>query len=409
MAEKLVAFRTSALAEKLSEIQNRINSKIFEVSDRVDNQIKSYNFIEEILAYGEHICELALADFGIRLHDVAKDLDFDHPEINHFFSSFMIDDRKLIQFLKLCSLAETNNLTDLMPIFSKCMTKSIFPDIKTSLHILKNQQQFIRLFKNKEDRTRLRSSKTVRPIELSVSAKKLSGIWDNVTSLEVYTRFGNYYKDQIEKVTKRADVYKQLRLESMCAEILGSIQEFGVFEESYYGFQRISITIAAIVLAKMHNYTLDLSQCIKVPSSNFAGYDFIEGQPLCFVPGATSNSWTAVQKNQSDFTYMPMAYPLHTLEMPSRINKIVAHLEAFPEADGKPIFDQFIVVVPGIGHTWDVDGKFWIFDTFGKKQHFPFLINAKLALDTILIKEKYITPVLLGEKDGKIYFIGFWE
>ena len=58
------------------------------------------------------------------------------------------------------------------------------------------------------------------------------------------------------------------------------------------------------------------------------------------------------------------------------------HLEAFPELGGKPVFDHFLVVVPGL------DGD--------------------MAHEKELISEGRIIPVLLGERDGKCYFISYW-
>jgi len=365
---------------KFSDIQNRLLPKIFEIAETSETTESYPNIFKKILEAGRHTCDLALADFGSRLYEVAQDVDFDHPEIKSgaFFSNFMLDataSNKLIQFLELVSLAEEKELDQILPNFSKCIAKAVFKDLKWSFNFLKNQQQYIRLFQEESDRTRLRASKIARQIDLPLSLKKASVIWDSVEDLEAYSRFDNYHQCQVDKIKQRAEVYKQLRLESMCSEILDSLKEFESFEDRYYGFQRISIANAAIILSKMHNCVFNgITSTITMPGSNFTGINF---EPT----------------RAADYFYQPMTYPAHTITHSENIGRIIVHLEAMPEANFKPIFDQFIAVVPGIAITWPNKTK----------------NSTKFNLDTMLIEEKCIHPILLGEKDGKVYFISFWE
>jgi hypothetical protein len=401
-----------SLADKFSLIQKNLSAKIFELSEstRPWQPVEDRNFFIEVAKYGKDICELALGDLGVRLYEMSDILDLNHPEIKSgsFMTSIEGEDifEKLKQFLCLCKLAKEHQLDAITSSFSKCMTKTIFSDAKLSLQKIQNQQQYVRLLRDDSKREQIRSIKQIRTIDLSLPIKKFSGMWDSLSSLEVHGRFGNYHQEQLQKITQRAEVYKQLRLESMYSEIQGYIKEFGdAFEEGYYGFQRISIALAAVILAKMHNCTLDENKfppAIYMPAGNF-DFDFMEGQSICF-----TSTGTAVQKSMPDFTYSPMTYPIGKLEVPEALGKIVAHLEAFPEADGKPIFDQFVVVVPGVNPHWGYPACYF-FDKSGKKRQFADGMDLKIALDTMLIKEKYIIPAVLGEKDGKCYFIGFWE
>lgn len=66
--------------------------------------------------------------------------------------------------------------------------------------------------------------------------------------------------------------------------------------------------------------------------------------------------------------YAPMIYPAHEMELPGAIKETINHLDHYPESGNNPIFDHYIIVVP----------------------HFH-------------PEPKHM--VLLGEKDGKCYFI----
>lgn len=403
--------------DNFAKMQTRILAKIFvedKSASQTENSKEIVEFFNAILSYGSDVCEITFGDFGSRLYEIANDIDFEHPEVKYgqFLASLKTDDasrRKLLQLLKLCALSKDNDLDDIYPLLSKCVAKAVLPEIKTSLDFLKNQQQFIRLFHDPENRHQFRTMKTIRPIELSSSLKKTIGIWDTVSDLETYVRGGNCYKDQIEIINKKAEIYKTMRLESMYNDLKTSIHDFELaFEDQYYSFQRVPMTIASIILAKMHNCTIDPVSGTRLvfPAKNFQGYDFENTE---YDYGFLSNG-VGLPKTVSDFDYMPMVYPTYCLEPSAQMKEVIDCLEHFPEASGKPIFDHYLVVVPSVHFPRKpaTAGQFVLIDSVGKKKYFTDSFSARVELDTILIREKFIVPTLLGEKDGKCYFICFW-
>jgi hypothetical protein len=106
------------------------------------------------------------------------------------------------------------------------------------------------------------------------------------------------------------------------------------------------------------------------------------------------------------YNYAPRAYCYGELESVAtdNIKKIVAHLDSFPENAGKPIFDHFMVLVPGINFP-----KATLMKANGDKQKFESIEACNKGIDLEFIAQKVTVPVLLGEREGKCYFICLWE
>jgi len=399
----------SEIASRFDAIQQSLKPKLFQetiVPPAPSTGVSE--LLQEILNYDAAICETAFGSFGTKLYETAKDLDFDHPDLKsgRFLSADEGTFKKMIQFLRLCLLAEQNNLHDISPIFSKCVTKALLPDVKNSLDFLKNQQQYVRLFKSAEDRHRFRKFKQIRPIEYASALKRVGGMWSNISDLEVYSRFGNYYESQIASLQQRIEVYQQYRLPALATDLMESLTEFKQgFGDAYYGFQRVPISIAALVLGKMHNCYLTDKNEIMMPATNFGDLRFeAEAVTRFGIDG------TGIDPKIEDFHYMPMAYPIYSSDIPEETQKVLNHLENFPEANGKPIFDHYIAIVPGVHYPRQllINEKYFVYDAEGKKHFFQDMPSTRIFLDAMLIREKKIFPAVLGERDGKCYFIGLW-
>ena len=83
--------------------------------------------------------------------------------------------------------------------------------------------------------------------------------------------------------------------------------------------------------------------------------------------------------------------------------EIISTLDNFPDANGKPIFDHYGIIVPSIQYKLN-----YINDECNMIQNFSNSIDSSKALDKILIKGKHIHPIIIGEKDGKCFFICHW-
>lgn len=402
--------------EKIKEVQKNILENIFK-TQIVENECSMQTFsniIDDI-----EICNLAFGDLGHKLFETIAEIDNDHPEVKYgkFLSSFNKEEFDNISgYLSLCKLANQNNLDFVISMFSKHITKSIF-DAKNEIGFLKNRQNFVRLLKNPEARDSLRKIKQTRPIGFA-NDKKLYELWQCNIDFSRFVRFGDFYLEEIEIVNKKIDIYRSLGFNLLAKEIELSLTDYQEKSDlNYYGFQRITVTIAALSLAKLHGYKLQVVNSIssiKVPANQ---YDYIEGKSLWNYIPSSNEAWggyVGLPVKLEDYDYMPLVIPLHDMEIiPDRMKEVINHLEKFPEAENKPIFDHYLIISPGPKYPrTNKESLFDVFDVFdksGKKNSFSDPILAKKFLDNTLINEGHLTPILLGEKDGKCYFICFWE
>jgi hypothetical protein len=149
-----------------------------------------------------------------------------------------------------------------------------------------------------------------------------------------------------------------------------------------------------------------------VPRSFFGKYNFESDVQLEFSPYITNLAGSPIftSKAPQNYPYEPRVYPLFELWdiAPESVVKTIGLLEEFPDANNKPIFDHFGVIVPGIGLSYQQNKGYVFLDENGMAQIFPVREMALKALDKIMIKGKYLYPIIIGEKDGKCYFICFF-
>jgi hypothetical protein len=122
-----------------------------------------------------------------------------------------------------------------------------------------------------------------------------------------------------------------------------------------------------------------------------------------------SSDFIAVTKLNS-YSYEPRVYPLHEFSdiLSSNIEKTIELLENFPDAGNKPIFDHFGIIVPGVSYPAPKQILYRFLDESKSVQSYVVREDALKALDKILIKGQYLYAILVGEKDGKCYFISYF-
>jgi hypothetical protein len=328
---------------------------------------RSHSILTEVLDYDEDILRLALGEFGVRLRDFAYVVDLDHPDV---WSSVLFDSEftdRYSKLLRLVLLARQNGLEECLDGLSKLNIKNLPNHLKYLDTPFKNQQ-YVRLLPNREDRERVRNTKEICEIELGSFYNKGRSAWEQCPDdFSLYVRNNTAYSEEIEKATKKAERYVGLGCHSMAQKIMESIENFRkIMEEIHYGFHRITLTNAAVILAKLHSY-------------EFSG--LLEPGQLFDL----DNNRIFVSRNDKSNIYVAKAYPLNELQdyLPFRVKDIVERLEMFDEANGKPIFDHYVVVVPSDE-------------------------SSSSFVDATLIREQAIVPVLLGEKDGKCFFICYF-
>jgi hypothetical protein len=368
--------------------------------------------------------ELALGKFGQKFRAFAEAVDLSHPHVQTLFEDMFADDSDFCQdvteLLVLADYARKHGLTRVLSnIGGKVVTREkLCRAIVKTIDSPFNNRCRIRLLRTRQERDRVRAEKRMQAIDLGTVVKKGEEVWaSQPDSFDNFIRFSTAYQEEIALAEKKALRYEKLGCSGLGKQIRDSIELFKTqVHEVYYGFNRITMTNAAVILAKSLKFRLVTTwpgdkkhYKIFVPSSFFEGYDF-EVDPS-FVPYTTSTGEPVrLRRAGESFDYEPRVYPLHRMwsAVPPSVVKIIDHLEAFPAACGKAIFDSYAVVVPGVAYPRE-GGDNSIISPVGQILNFNSREEATQALDLALIQKNYITPVLLGEKDGKCFFISFWR
>ena len=268
-----------------------------------------------------------------------------HPDISHAINQIFDNDLNFCQqvqeSIELCD--KCKHLSTISGKFYKLIDRNRLS--KTLL-----QQRFaIRLLKSNKDRQLIRKQKCMQVIDLKSICNKGSEIWNRQPlHFEKFTRFNIPYIKDIKEYEEMSKRYEELGCETITNKLTNEIKQLRIaFSERYYGFNRITIAKASLILAKMHGYRFKTAWDIH---------------------GNKSNSIVSTYEK-----YLPQAYPLHELIhiASDDILKLIEHLDNFPGINGKTLFDDYIVLAPSG------------------------------------IREK-VQPILLGTRDNKCYFICFY-
>jgi hypothetical protein len=296
-------------------------------------------------------CRGLLGKAGDKILDFVQNVDYEHPQTPEVFASMFSDKVFSLQVGELFLLAERYALNNhIIPLLPKLLDKK-----KLSKSFLKSDAFAIRLLP-KEKRELFRVQKKMQVVNLAPVYKK-ADFWNRCQNeFSAFARFNEPYREEIQAYEKRALTYIDLGLKISGDKTVSDINKLRN-NEVYYGFNHINLSHASSILARKHGFKLRTT------------YD-VDDFKSCSIVG-----------------YEARAYPLHDMIYiaSKELLKLVHDLDNFPEANGKAIFDNFIVLVPSSGYT-GVENS-----------------------DRMFIEDGYIIPVLLGEKDSKCFFISDWR
>lgn len=370
--------------------------------------------LKKIADCDEELLKFALGPIGQRLYLLAKNIDFEHPEITSVFDGALTDEKNFAQecleLLMLGKFAQEQDLTRIIPFFSRIILNQFPKNIIKKIDSPQNNKMYVRLLKNSQERQEIRMSKRMQIIDLHLLFNKGEETWNSQPdNFSKFLRFNKVYQEDIAIAEKKANRYEEMGCSSLALEIKKSIDLFKEsMEQSYYGFNRITLTNAAVILAKSLGYTYS-SSSIKINKKSFYNFD-PENNLLEYSPYVSKAAGFPVFAAKEDeyLEYEPRIYPLHELSdiIPENIKNMIALLEAFPDSGNKPIFDHFGVIVPGV--NFPIKKKTSFLDKNGIIQNYATRDEATKALDVILIKNNYIYPIIIGEKDNKCFFISIF-
>ena len=413
--------------------------KIFNLQEKFDNRLNNSQnsnkyfyapiLLQKIKEFNEELIEFALGDIGKNLKFFVDKIDINHPESLCFFDNIVENDnlfsQDCLELLNLGKLAKDNNLVTLIPLMKEVFCKKyISNNIVKKFGSPYNNRLQVRLISSKSERELLRMTKKMQIINYNIDCEE---DWkNNVDNFDKFLRFEKSYEYDLDLAEKKLKKYEDIGCISLAAEIQKSIDIFlKSKEQSYYGFNKISIAEVAVILAKSLKYNFHSNFCnfvnlqyklsgnILVRRDFFNCYNFDPEKQLefsSFISQAAGYPIFITKQNLEAFHYEPRVYPLYELKdiISEQTAKIIDTLENFPDVGNKPIFDHFLVVVPGVAFP-PLKNKFYSFlDEQGINHSYQLKEDAVKHLDKILIKGRYFYPILIGERDGKCYFISYF-
>lgn len=429
----MVLFMPQAISQQVTDLQNEFLHRLSMHSPAKAQCPPS--LLKRILQCDDELLELTLGKVGHKLRHFAEQVDFDHPEIVSAFDGVLADDQDFAQdcleLFLLAEFARSHSLSRLLPILGRTVTKESLPrNVLKKIDVPQNNRMHVRLLKDAKERDDIRMTKRMQIIDLQSVYKKGEEVWNaQPDNFKKFLRFDTAYQEDLKKAEKKAQRYEELGCTSLANEVRRSIEAFKEhMEQAYYGFNRITMTNAAVILAKSLGFTYTPPHEVLVQdkyhiggsegritvSRRFFGkYNFDPDQTLEFSPLVSEIAGSPIftAKQQNPFVYEPRVYPLHEfLDIaPASVKETISLLEAFPDASGKPIFDHFGVIVPGVAFPPPQrEGLHTFLDERGMIQTYKVREEALKALDAILIKGAYFHPIIVGDKDGKCYFVCYF-
>lgn len=359
----------------------------------------------------------ALGDHGEHLHRLIQRIDVDHPDIisinkGHFSSSQKYKfSREACDRLKLARLAKEHNLSPSIldsaknRLYDGMFSKEIY-EISDPVY----SGRHIRFLNNSEDIRYARSFESVHSIVFH-EPNVVGQLWSQTSeNLLKYSRNQVVYETELSETKNRIDFYLKFGLNDFARHIQNSFDQIQTCmkKENYYGFNKISLETASIILSKMSGYSLanadnqdgfpDNVQVFVTPNT-FGGYKFWVENDHLYDPNRLFNV----------FGLVPRAHPYHELEniAPKRINELIQYLDCFPDIGNRPLFDNYLVLIPGIYYPEpNTTGRYRLPN--GELSEVMRSDLARIKLDREFLAQGILTSALVGIRDREMYFISYF-
>ncbi len=216
------------------------------------------------------LLEYAFGDYGKVFFNFSKSLDFNHPDIFSFFDGFFCDNnlfaQRCIELIELTKVAKSRNYTSLFPLLGKLLIEeSLDKSILKKLDVTNQSKFHVRLIQDRQEREEIRKVKKMQVIDLQSLYKKGEEVWNSQPSdFRKFLRFDSAYTNELKQAERKMRRYQELGCIALANEIQKSIAAFREnMEQSYYGFNRITMTNIAIILAKSLGYHYRSNKALK--------------------------------------------------------------------------------------------------------------------------------------------------
>jgi hypothetical protein len=385
--------------DKIKVQQNYLFEKIY-CCNKQKNNAEYVGILKDIRSLRMSDVKLAFGEFGERLKNFSHEIDIEHPDLNFIFGGQLSGDkentfsRDCIDFFKLFYFSIENKISSslLDTIRNHIFSNQWFSKINRIIDSPEKNQLNVRFVADKKIRKQIRCTKKTQSVQLSDSLLRIKTYWDDCPE-----DFNQYLviSDDIDKTNQIKDAVKQKKqlldhgLSNMADEADRHIRQ--IQENIYFGFSKVTLPFVAIVLAKMCGFD-------RVTTSHKVSLVF-DKENIEFDSIFSSNLYF------KDFEFHCNAYNYYEILdiVPSNIINLISYIEKFPEANNRPLFDHYRVLLPSLNlRNQNVEFK---------DKNFEFCKNIddfQKKLDFILFKEKHFVGALLGERDGVHFFISYF-
>lgn len=398
--------------------------------EAVIQQVREANVADMIPVMGEFM--------ATRLKYFCDHVDLDHPHTQPTLrDGFQADSEfnsTLREVMAFTTLPSGKEMPRVLALLRESFTKAkSMKDVRVAIY-----KPHARTLKTQEVRDEARSKKTCKEVAIKEWLDKARGWNDHPASFKSFTRMNDAHAADVAANNRKSKKMAELGMTALAGsfgkrnEIIASF-----LGEQYAGFTKIKMLDAAIILAKVHGAVhREDYRSVSYPRKAFAKSPFwIEADRL--YPSRLMGTDLEPLKDETGemlkekkittqacmvpdiFTFKPRAYPLHEFkaQRTDHVKEILAAVEAHPDMGGKSLFDQFWVIVPGVALALEMHeyptkegDKVWVVTKpDGTGEIYKSAADAERALDFRLTHDGCIKPALLGEKDGKCYFITLWS
>lgn len=409
------------VADGLAKQCRTTSHEIVQRDDWVIEQVKQFKEEQLVKAMGELMART--------LKFFCERVDFDHPTIQdvvrHGFQRDSEFNSTLREILTLLRLEDGTSMPKVLALLKDSLTKhKSMKEIRISIY-----KPPVRALMNQVDRTEARSKKASKEVCLKEWLEKAKNWNDHPSSFATFTRMNDSHNSLIEQNLKKAKKFEEHMMTSLAASMRRRndiIQSF--LSDTYFGFFKLRMLDAAIILAKVHgaafreDYRSISYSRSAFESSGFwleadKAYEAREHWPGCD-PEKPRKVTVGNCIHPDMFTFKPRAYPLHEFEaglkrfgvgLPGHVIEVIESVERHPDVLSKALFDQFWVMVPGITLAQEMHlySNYWVIRNGDRCELHQSQESAEKSLDYQLVKNGCLHPALLGEKDGKCYFLTY--
>lgn len=401
------------------EIENEQNElfKKFYTVGRHAGKVPDTSLLHRVLSSNDRDLCSAFGFFGLQLRDFVYAIDLQHPGFNSFHSGNFVSDlpgtfsKDAGDLLRIATYANNWDMSPNVIANLKRVTQqhNLWPILSKSINDPCKNQLHVRFVKSAVVRDSIRRTKKLQHIDLRILKKRGVKEWNaQSASFKNFFRFDSRYSTELNVARNRYNHFRKMGLVSMANEINYSINDLELrsSKTTYFGFNKITYTQAAIVLAKLAGFEYKPSE---------------GGGEVTISPDVLEHPF--LPNSNKSLTLTPRAYSLHELIdlAPERVLKVVQYVEALPELDGKPAFDHYRVIVPGtyfphiengpiylpdVGQV-EVKSK-WYNPSSGKSKWYDRIEDVYRVCDSTLMKKRSLPAALIGEKDRESYFLCHW-